>query len=249
MKNEKLKKILKDWDANIAPDASRAEQIKQNIMQNLDRPQIIEFPRSEYFYIPKKVAYIAGVAASVCIAFFTGMQFNKQVLKKPHVSMCPPDQMVSLSQEEIRNIKKISAEIDLLFPEGVRMISQINNGDIQIDTDPKKGISDSKDKVLIRYIVLKKEAGEQHWSKVHVSNVIANAGEPLELKGRDKGYVWAYPADKDVYAIQSQIKINAGGQTIHLDYAGGQQLRMPQRIKTIQENNREYRIYQEVVKI
>ena len=249
MKNEELRKILKDWDAHVAPDETMTKEIKQNIMKNLDRRRIFEFPRSDYFYIPKKVAYIAGIAASVCIAFLTGMHFNKSSHSKSQFSGCPPEQIVSLSQDEIRNLKKISSEIDLVFPEGVRMISQFNNDDIQIDTDPKRSIGTANDKVLIRYIVLKKELGQKHWSKIHVANVIANAGEPLELKGKDSGYVWIYPADKDVYAVQSQLKIHVDGQTIYSNYSGGQELRTPQRIKTIQENNTEYRIYQEIVKI
>lgn len=268
MENEKLDKILKDWDANIAPDASRREKIKQNIMQNLDRPQTTEFPRSEYFYIPKKVAYIAGIAAGICIAFLAGMQFNKansvhlsnsnqnitnktQFANKTQLAVqaTPPEGMISLSQDEIKSLKKISSEINLLFPEGVRMITQVNDEDLQIDTEERKSLDDTKEKILIRYIVLKKNEIDNTWKKIHVSNVIASPGESLELTGEDKGYVWLHKADNDVYAIQSQLQIKANGETINLDYNGGQQLRIPQRIKTIQENNMEYRVYQEVVRI
>ena len=259
MKNEKLKKILKDWDANIAPDASRTEKIKQNIMQNLDRPQIMKFPRSEYFYIPKKVAYIAGIAAGICITFLAGIQFNKagtdrssnsnQFVNRETQLAVPPTGMLSLSQDEIQSLKKISSEINRLFPEGVKMITQINDEDIQIDTEEQKGLDKTNEKVLIRYIVLKKNEGDKAWKKIHVSNVIASPGEPLELTGQDKGYVWLHKADNDVYAIQSKLQIKANGETINLDYNGGQQLRIPQRIKTIQENNTEYRVYQEVVRI
>lgn len=247
MKDKDLDKILKDWDANIAPDVGRTEKIKQNIMQNLDRPRPFEYPRSEYFYIPKRVAYIAGIAAALCIAFLAGSQLNKPQAKENLVS--PPEGMVSLSEDEIKNLKKISAEINRLFPEGVRMISQVNDGNLQIDTDDKKNIGNADGKVLIRYIVLKKNVGDNNWQRVHVSNVIASPGEPLELKGQDNGYVWVYPADKDVYAIQSQLQFQANGETINLDFNGGQQLRIPQQIKTIRENNIEYRVYQEMVKI
>lgn len=244
MKNKPLDKILKDWDAKIAPDASRTEKIKQNIMQNLDRPRPIEYPRSEYFYIPKKVAYAVAMAACVCIAFLIGTQVNK-----PQQKTNGALGLVSLSQDEITNLKKISSEIEMLFPEGVKMISQVNDGDLQIDTDESKSLETSKDKVLVRYIVLKKADGDKKWQRVHVSNVITSPGEQLELKGQDKGYVWIHQADKDVYAVQSQLQLQANGETINLDFAGGQQLQMPQRIKTIQENNMEYRIYQDVVKI
>jgi hypothetical protein len=249
MKNKNLDKMLKDWDANIAPDASPTEKIKQNIMQNLDRPQPIEYPQSEYFYIPKKVAYVVGIAASICIAFLVGSKFNQASTNEPHPVECPPAGMVSLSQDEIKQLKKISSEIELLFPEGVKMISQVNDGDIQINTDDKKGLNNSKCKVLVRYTVLKKAEGDNSWKQVHVSNVITSPGEPLELKGKDKGYVWVYQADKDVYAVQSQLQLQANGETINLEYDGGQQLRIPQRIKTIHENNIEYRIYQDVVRI
>ena len=244
MRNEDLKKILKNWDANVAPDASRTEKIKQNIMHNLDRPNSIEFPRTEYFYIPKKLVYAVAMAACICIAFTIGIKFNKPQ-KQNNTTL----NLVSLSQDEIKNLKKISSEIDMLFPEGVKMISQVNNGDIQINTEPRQGVENSKNKVLIRYIVLKKAEGDTKWQRIHVSNLITSPGEPLELKGENKGYVWLYPADKNVYAIQSKLQIKANGETINLDYNGGQQLQISQCIKTIQENNMEYRIYQEVVRI
>lgn len=249
MKNH-LNKLLKDWDANIAPDKISNAKIKKNIMNNLDKPvQHIEYRFEDpYFHIHKKVLYIAGIAATICFAFLLGTQFNKNGIK-PYVNkILKADQLASLSTEEVMNLKKISAEIDNLFPEGVRMISQINDGDLQINTDDKKGL-DNKEKVLIRYIVLKKDVRENKWKKIHVSNVIASAGEPIELKGKNSGNIWIYPAGKDVYAVQSQLQLQANGKTINLDFNGGQQVQITQRIKTIQENNMEYRIYQEVVRI
>lgn len=247
MKDNNLDKLLKDWDANKVPDKSRNEKIKKNIMDNLEKPvQNREYRFVDpYFHIHKKVLYFAGVAATVCFAFLIGTQFNKQ----SSVEKTDSNQMVLLSQDEIMKLKKISSEIDNLFPEGVKMISQTNNGDFQINTEKRQGLDDTNEKVLVRYIVMKKTVGENKWEQVHVSNVIANAGEPIELKGKDSGHIWIYPADKNVYAVESNLKIKANGEIINLDYTGGQELRTPQTVKVIKNSNNEYKVFQTLVRI
>ncbi len=253
MKNENLTKKLKDWNANIAPDKSRNAKIKEKIMKNLDKPvKNMEFKFEDpYFHIHKKVLYFAGIAASVCFAFLLGTQFNNPQEINPQMisnNSSPSKALFTLTDDEIRNLKKISSEIDNLFPEGVRMLSQVNDGDLQIDTNEKKAI-ESKEKVLLRYIVLKKDAEDGKWKKVHVSNVIASAGEPIELKGKNSGHLWIYPADDNVYAIESNLQIHANGEIINLNYTGGQELRTPQNIKAITNGDTEYKVYQTLVRI
>ncbi len=249
MRDNNLNKLLKDWDAEKVTNESRNEKIKQNIMENLDKPvQNIEFKfEDQYFHIHKKVLYFAGIAAAVCFAFLLGTQFNGN--ETVSNGNAPLNEVVLLSQEEIMNLKRISAEIDNLFPEGVRMISQINDGNLQIDTEDRQSLEINNEKVLVRYIVLKKDVGENKWEKVHVSNVIASAGEPIELKGKNSGHIWIYPADNNVYAVESSLQINANGETINLDYAGGQELRTSQPVKTIKNADSEYKVYQTLVKI
>ena len=253
MKNDNINKRLKDWDEEISLDKNRNPKIKAEIMKNLERPLQCDIFEScdPYFHIHKKVIYFSGIAAGLCFAFLLGTQFSSNnVIRKEIVSteVNHSAKFAQLSQEEIRNLKKISSEVDRLFPEGVRMISQENDGNLQIDTDERKGL-DNKGKVLLRYVVLKQVKGEKIWKNVYTSDVIANVGEPIELKGKGTGHIWIYPADKDIYAVESSLKIKANGETISLDYAGGQEVRTPQNIKIIKNQDSTYKVYQTLVRM
>jgi hypothetical protein len=250
MKN--LKQQLKEWDANIATSESRKEEIKKKIIENLDKPLIYDDYNSvdPYFHIHKKVIYFAGIAASLCFAFLLGTRFNKSENAAP-VSLSKNNlaHITTLSSNEIAKLKRIVSEIDYLFPEGVKSITQENCGDIKINTEKKQGLDNIMEKILIRYIVLKRSSGEKKWKKVYVSNVVANPGEPIQLEGDCSGSLWIYPADRNIYAMQSDLKIRANGEFISLKYIGGQHLRTSQIVKDIKNPDTEYKVYQILMRI
>ena len=253
MKNKNITKKLKDWDANIAIDKSDNENIKKKIMKNLDKPlNYSETHFSDpYFHIHKKVIYFAGIAAGLCFAFLLGTQFSAKTIPiqtARKTTNLPSMTLASLTPDELSALKRVAHEVDTLFPEGIRMITQSDDGNINIDTDPKKGLDD-KGRVIIRYVVLKRDIGEKKWKRIRVSDVITAGGEPIELSGKDSGHLWVYPADKNIYTVESNLKIKANGETINLDYAGPQQLRIPQEVKTIRNQNSEYKVYQTLVRI
>jgi len=247
-----LNQKLKEWDADIATSASRKEDIKNKIMENLDKQvNYMEILSSDpYFHIHKKVIYFAGIAACLCFAFLLGTRFNKNETAAPvPLSKNNFAHITTLSNSEIAKLKRIVSEIDYLFPEGVKSITQENCGDIKINTEKKQSLDNIMEKVLIRYIVLKRSSGEKKWKKVYVSNIVANPGEPIQLEGDCSGSLWIYPADQNIYAMQSDLKIRANGEFISLKYIGGQHLRTSRVVKDIKNPDAEYKVFQSIIRI
>ena len=248
MKDNDIDKLLRDWNAGLALDNSRDDEVKKRIMDRLDdKLADIEVKVDDpYFHIPKKLFYAAGLAAVLCLAFLLGTRFGGGNGRNGDNTVAPAT-LASLSQDDIKALKRLASEVDTLFPEGVRVLSQSDDGNIDIDTTPRLGIGKS-DKLLIRYVVLKKLPGAG-WTRVRVADIIAPGGEPVSLRGKDSGHLWTLRTDKNIYAVESNLAFNIDGKTITLNYSGIQSTRVPKNVKSVKTPYAEYKIYQTLDRI
>lgn len=243
MDDKKLDQILQEWNDRVEPSFNDFTDLKGRILD-----EISELPEPEKeiktFSVPRKYVYfIAAVAAifTICgvIFYWTGMDSR--------VKSTSPDDLAALSAKDVAEIKVVAKKIRDLFPEGVRWISKINNK-IEIKTGKPFPSDANKERILIRYVVLKKQT--DGWKKIHLAEIITSPGESINLTGCDNsGYVWTHQLEGDLYALDSRLKIRANGKTLELEFSGGAHENMIKQIKPINYSDSEYLIYQTVRKI
>jgi hypothetical protein len=243
MKTDKLGQILKKWDSETTLNPENRKKSISRIMDEISKTGIKQEPlHHKYFIIPKTLVFYSGIAAMLFISTLTYFYF---AIPKKHPEI---QAIVSVSEKDISEIKKIYSEIKYLFPEGVSWISCENN---QLSIKTNGSISETaneNNKILIRHIVLKKENG--NWKKVLISDVVASLDDLIEFKNKQtQGYLWCHNAGNGVYAVDAKLKIETNGNTINIDYSGGQLAMTPLKIQTIKEDNSEYAVFQNIIKI
>jgi hypothetical protein len=236
MNDHELQHLLKDWDRQIVPPQDGRDRLQANLARELAaQPMPRGAPR------PSRLMPILAIAAGLCLAFLAGFWAARH-----KTSEAPPPTVAAISSETLANLGRITAEVDHLFPEGVRWIRQVDDGELQIDANAPRSIHTLDGKILIRYVVLKRDQPCAPWHEVHTANLIAAPGEPIELVGQESGYLWVYPAGDNVFAVESQLALTANGHTLHLEFQGGVIGGAPRSVKTVHANGADYLVFQEI---
>ena len=235
MNDPRLNRLLKDWDRQIVPPQDGRDRLQANLAREL-AAQPLPCPATR----PMRLMPILAIAAGLCLAFLAGFWAAR------HKMPAPPPTVTAISSETLANLGRITAEVDHLFPEGVRWIRQVDDGELQIDANAPRSIHTLDGKILIRYVVLKRDQPCAPWREVHTANLIAAPGEPIELVGKESGYLWVYPAGDNVFAVESQLVLTANGHTLHLEFQGGVIGGAPRSVKTVHADGADYLVFQEI---
>ncbi len=234
MNDHELQRLLKDWDRQVVPPEDGRDRLQANLARELAaQPMPQTAPR------PSRLIPVLAIAAGLCLAFLVGFWVARH--KTPESPT-----VASVSPETLAELRRITAEVDHLFPEGVRWIRQVNDGELQIDTSPPRSLATDDGKILMRYVVLKRDQPCAPWREVHTANLIAAPGEPIELVGQESGHLWVYPADDNVFAVESQLVLIANGHTLRLEFQGGVIGGAPRQVKTVHADGSDYLVFQEI---
>ena len=101
--------------------------------------------------------------------------------------------------------------------------------------------------IIVRYVILEK-SGES-WDRLHLTDIVTSAGEPVELAGKTTGHVWTFDAGDGVYALDSKLNFHVNGSQVSVNFSSGIESGKVQEMKTVTRNGKEYKIYQTVMTI
>ncbi len=244
MKNNDLNNILKDWDRSLKPEFKDTFSLKKNIMSRIIADNN-SMPSSQiYFFIRKK--YVYNLAAAAAIFLIVGgvllHNFNSRKLLTD-----TPERLALLSNDDMADIKKISGEVCRLFNDKVQWI--IKSGDrMEIKPADITDTSPTSSKILVRQTVFRKM--DKGWEKVYVADIITSPDQQVVFKDdKNDGYLWTHQVGDDIIALEGQMKLKVNGETINLNYSGGQPEQTPVMLKSIKNSNSEYIVYQTVNRI
>ncbi len=242
MKDKDIDKLLKEWDRQSAHGVKSGEDLKKNVLAKIKAGVDVEEKPVLQFKPALKIAFGAAAALVVAVAVFLAVpengSGNSQLTEKGPEALCA---------EDLAELRIVVNEIQHLFPEGIRWISKVNDK-LEIETAAGDKFKPSPEKMLIRYVVMKKD--NDRWRKVHHADIVTSAGESIRLVTENtNGYIWTYQADKDVFAVDSKLKLKLNGNTFDISYSGGLETRTVETVKTLKSNGETFRILQTVLRI
>ena len=242
MNNDKnLNDILKSWDSKLNPAFEDPAQLKNKIICKIQNGKSANFAPENYFFIRK--AYFYGfMAAEAMLIIFIGMFFAFS--QKPIHNDDEINNLAKLSENDIKEAKIISSEVSKLFDDKISWICRFGDK-MEIRPAEEQDSNCNGAKILVRQSVFRKN--KDGWQKVYVADIITNPGEQVVFSDdKAQGFIWTYRASSNVVATDTQINFKINGETISLDYSGGQEENMPSIIKRIKNQNSEYIVCQTV---
>ncbi|HCE44986.1 MAG TPA: hypothetical protein DET40_15710 [Lentisphaeria bacterium] len=244
MKNNNLNNILKDWDKNLKPRFKDASSLKNNVMSQIRAGSNFIPSSNIYFFVKKIYVYNLAAAAALFLVICGVLLLN---LKTSKPGQATPDQLALVSTGDMSDIKKISGEVSKLFNDKVQWI--IKSGDkMEIKPSEMTDAAAASPKILVRQTVFRKT--DKGWEKVYVADIITSPDQQVVFKNdKNDGYLWTHQAGDNIIALEGQMKIKVNGETINLNYSGGQPEQTPVMLKNIKNSNSEYIVYQTVDRI
>ncbi|MFZ2656001.1 MAG: hypothetical protein WAX69_13810 [Victivallales bacterium] len=244
MKNNNLDNILKDWDKNLNPGFKDPAELKRSIMSQIKVERRISPDSNVYFFVKKKYVYNLAAAAALFLVIGGVLLLNFKTAKP---GQSTPDYLALISTDDMSDIKKISGEVSKLFNDRVQWI--IKSGDkMEIKPSEITDTAVTSSKILVRQTVFRKT--DKGWEKVYVADIITSPDQQVVFKDdKNDGYLWTHQAGDNIIALEGQMKIKVNGETINLNYSGGQPERTPVILKSIKNSNSEYIVYQTVDRI
>jgi hypothetical protein len=244
MKNNNLNNILKDWDGNLKPDFKEPSELKRSIMSRIKAGHRSSPDSNIYFLVKKKYVYNLAAAAALALVIAGVLLLN---LKTNKPAQAAPDQLALLTSDDMTDIKKISGEVSKLFNDRVQWIIKSGNR-MEIKPSEMTDAPAPSFKILVRQTVFRKS--DKGWEKVYVADIITSPGRQVVFNDDwNDGYLWTHQAGDNVIALEGQMKLKVNGETINLNYSGGQPEQIPVMLKSIRNSNSEYVVYQTVDRI
>lgn len=241
MDNEKLDDILKSWDSKLNPAFDDPALLKNKIICKIQNGSPANFAPENYFFI-RKVHFYGFIAAETMLIIFIGLFFFF-TQKQPHNDNDVND-LAKLSVNDIKEAKIISSEVSRLFNDKISWICRFGD---KMEIRPAEDLDTINNgaKILVRQSVFRKN--KDGWQKVYVADIITNPGEQVVFSDdKAQGFIWTYRANSNVVATDTKINFKINGETISLDYSGGQEENMPSVVKRIKNQNSEYIVCQTV---
>jgi hypothetical protein len=247
MNDDKTKKMLREWGESIRFTEGSECEIREKILNSIKNKKSFAPPDcGQYILIPRRIFYATALAASLLIILLPLGVF--MATKNMQTQNGAASAALQISADEIESLKIISSELDKLFSDSLLWASKINNDKLDIVTGNKKSLLNTSGKVVAQYIVMKKTRGSGEWKKIYSQDFILRPGEPV-CADNGQNSLWIYPADSEVYAVDSQISLKTAEKTFEINFSGGQLAMTPLKIQTIKEDNSEYAVFQNIIKI
>ena len=230
-----IDELMKEWDVKERPVFADKEELKKRVLERLrEKPTLVE---------DRHVRVHKGWLTSGVIAALALLTFNIVYFSSNTENAATAEQVAALSMDDLYELKKVSEEVNNLFPEGVRWISK--DGD---KLEIKTGASDlDSSQIAIRYVVLEKM--DSGWEQIHMTDIITRTGEAVELVGKTKGHVWVHDAGQGVFALDSELEFHLNGGIAKINFSSGLEKSKSQEVKFIKLNGREYKIYQAILEV
>ncbi len=235
-----LDDLMREWDAGEKPSFIDPEEMKRRVLEELSEKPVEIKDKAVYIHVHKGWFLVAAAAAVLLIAL------NIIFLKQSGNTSDDVSQVAALSLRDLDELRKVSKEIDFLFPEGVSWICK-DGGKLEIKVAEEAVQNSELEKIAIRYLVL--EQTEKGWQQVHMTDIISQPGESIELNGKTKGHVWSYNAGDGVFALDSQLKFKLNNVYATVNFSSGLKNGISQEVKEIEVNGHKYKVYQAILKV
>jgi hypothetical protein len=235
--NNKIDNLLKKWDKCSSSGICDSEKMAENIKHAVKHTPAYE--HEPHLKIVHKNWLYAAAAAIIILAATVGILIF-QLNNSQHYTEFP-----GVKKAELVELKKINDELQLLFPNSLKSFC-IVNGSITINTQDDKTTDTPKEKkqqLLVRYSVMQKKNGQ--WVTTTQNDIVTAIGRNLLLTDNGitpKGYIWSWPADKNIIALESNINLLVGKKKYPIKFFSGQKLNTTKILKESQN----IRIYQTV---
>ncbi len=242
MNNDKLDNLLKKWDGSLSPAFEKPEALKKRIMDKLGNRRPIQFDADRYFYVRKSHFYLAAAAAIAIVAAAVAIK----IALTPSVSTAKEFVLEKnlLTDGDVEEAKKISAEVNKLFNNKVQCIVRSGNS-MEITPAEDGGSATIQPKILIRQTVMRKS--RDGWHKVFVADIITAPGERVMFNTENaEGSLWAFDTGSKVYAVDGAVSIKVNGENIKLSFCSGQEDRNSVVLKKIENTDSQYVVYQTI---
>lgn len=251
--DERLKKWGQHQDATVRHDNDTAVQTCM--------AQIRALPKAEGVPHNLRLQLVwmrVAVAASLCIIAVLAAVLIR--LTDRHHTLLSQNVTVSshtgtmvhrgMHSDDLQEVRVFVAEVDYLFPEGLRWVSRIN-GELSMETGMglRVAVGDMPEpRVLIRYTVQAMQENGQ-WEPVGQHDVVTYADEPVVIGDRDTHQLWCHVTSDRRAAVSASLSLNTRHGVLALSAENLQTIGTTEIVQHDELNGQRYRVAQSVFSI
>jgi hypothetical protein len=194
------------------------------------------------------VWFALGGAAAVlvmCLSFFVKRDEHEAVVSGP-----PP--FARLDEEELAKKARLFRETERLFENRLEWIVETDDR-VLLEIEQNAGSSggSSPTRLAVRVVVARRNAGQTSWTPVWAVDVVTREEQPIRLtpeSGRLPAgaelFLWVYPVDKDVIAVDSTLSL--AGPALQSTFSGLQHVGVPTPVCEVERDGTEFQVFQTV---
>lgn len=247
--SDKLEQILRKWSAQNEADDDRINQLARRISTEAVQARTKTNTPTSLFSVWHKLLYAgcgAVVAAAISVLCFHFFLENCAT----NAATDNGTRLADISEEKMAASRKLFAEMNKLFPEQLRWISE-SNGDICLGIE-SLAINDSEQStpVLVKLTVVSRETGNKRWRPAWNTYVLLRGEEMVEIARNDASgnrlALWVYPLEEGKLAVDTDISMNTPvriASTASKIVKPGQ----PTKMASFKTVDKEYNLYQTVL--
>lgn len=250
MNNNELDRMLKDWGERNRPDAETLARLAAGIRETgRDARLAIDDPDGagrEFRPWLRRAAVAAGLA----VLLAGGILWENA---RGPGSVCAAgngaSEMARIPAEQLAAGRAILDELDALFDGQLRWV-RLDAGEMHLGMKADSARrEDSRTRLVVRTVIVEREAGRQEWKPVWSADVLTRADEYVamapDVDSAGALELWVHRLPDGRYVLDSKIQWPAA--RLVRPYAGqvfcaGQ----PQQVFMQTSDGREYRIYQAI---
>ena len=251
MNNRELDQMLKEWGARNRPDAETLARLEAGMHETISRAEAVA-PAETVRRIPAWPRWVA-VAAGLAVLLAGGMVWQER--QGPETACVPPGngaaELARISAEQMAARRAILDELDALFDGQLCWVRlDAKQMHLEMKRNPAPATADERTRLVVRTVIVEREAGRTEWKPVWSSDVLTRTEEYVQIKADVESAgeleLWVHPLPDGRFVLDSEIKWPAAQLVRPYDtqvFTAGQP--QPVLVQTTSAG-REYRIYQAV---
>jgi hypothetical protein len=248
---DKLDNILQDWAARMAPTKEHLKDLTTRVTGEVARRRYLAHTEDRPVAVVQfwsKLAY-AGLGAAVTLVIALVCFHSFLTVTGPSPNSAPASSFAFISREQAKAGNRLFREMERLFPNNLRWISE-SNGDVGMGVESVQGgILQDSPEIFVRLTVVARKEGEKSWKPIWKTDVLLRGEELVEVvPNREKDNrlaLWVYPLAGGKVAIDSSLALDMPmrlASRINTIVEQGE----PAEIMSLRADNMEYRVFQTV---
>ena len=239
-----LDQDVRDWDRRHRSPRTRTEDdaLVQRIVAQLPAAAGPAAARPQPWG-----RWLVATAALVAVGVAIGAAWRHHSHLPPPMTVLPPNAATGLPTAELAELRRVVAEVDRLFPEGVTWIST-TNGQLSLEPAVRQRVSlpgQPDQRLLISYTV-SRQAAPNAWVPLTRQDIVTYADEPVRLGGGQSASLWCHLTDDRHAAVEVNLALAAGADRLCINDGVLQALGAPAVILTTTAGDTHYQVTQTV---